>query len=78
MLNAIKWILVLNLLSMILCQTNYAQNEFKLPKGSDLLLLKMDYEGIVRQDIIAITYNKKTYVPLLEILSNLKIIPMIM
>jgi outer membrane protein OmpA-like peptidoglycan-associated protein len=49
------------------------QNEVGLPKDSYELLLLMNYEGIVKTDIIAITYNQKHYVPFLQILSKLQI-----
>jgi outer membrane protein OmpA-like peptidoglycan-associated protein len=53
--------------------TSSAQKEYKLPENSYELLLRMNYESIVRLDLIAIGIDTNYYVPLLQIMSKLQV-----
>ncbi len=50
-----------------------AEPEYKLPASSSELLLQLKYENVVRYDLLAVSYNKKYYLPLLDIIGRLKI-----
>jgi hypothetical protein len=59
--------------SVAFAQANAAEPEYKLPESSYELLLRMTYGGAVNYDLLAVTYNKKHYLPFLEIVNKLRI-----
>jgi hypothetical protein len=50
-----------------------AETDKNIPAGSSELLLQMSYENVLKKDVMAWSSNNEVFLPLLEILSQLKI-----
>ncbi len=58
---------------LIVIASASAEPEYKLPSDASEILLRLRYENVVRYDLLGLTYHKKYYLPLLDILSQLQI-----